>query len=57
MRIPAAEDLKVGDLVRHWERVGGTKDGKARIGTGSTEYGVVVKTARDSEWQDCYVAF
>lgn len=57
MRIPAAEELKVGDMVRLWGSVCGTKDGTARIGRGSAEYGVVVKTARGDGWQDCYVAF
>ena len=57
MRIPAAEELKIGDLVRLWGSCCGTKDGKARTGRGSAEYGVVVKTARANGWQDCYVAF
>lgn len=57
MRIPPAEELNVGDRVRHWESLHGTKDGLGRIVRGSAEYGVVVKVARYHGWQDCYVAF
>lgn len=59
MRIPAAEKLKVGDRVRLWGHLRGSKDGQARIVFGKrAEYGVVVKTARGPDgWQDCYVAF
>ncbi len=57
MRIGPAEELKVGDRVRLWGSLRGSKDGKARIVRGKAEYGVVVKTARGRGWQDCYVAF
>jgi hypothetical protein len=57
MKIPAAEELKVGDRVRLWSELTGSADGKNRIVKGCAEYGVVVKTARDNGWQDCYVAF
>lgn len=47
--------LKVGDRVRLWEEMHGTKSGR-RKGTGRPEYGIVVQTINTS-WQDCIVAF